>query len=178
MTMMRKTKMLLAGGAAAAVLIGGGVGVAYAANDSSSGSAADALPSASQSTASSTPTSGSAQPGPSGKAGKGGKAKRRKDLRDRVEHGEFTVRAKGGEKVMDLQHGTVVSASASGLQVKSADGFTASYVVNSDTKVRKGGTKAAIGDVHSGDPVAVVATKSGTTSGSTLTATAIQDRQK
>ncbi len=54
-----------------------------------------------------------------------------------VQHGEFTVRgADGKDVVVTLQRGSVTSASATSLAVRSADGFTATYAVNADTRVQ------------------------------------------
>jgi 3-dehydroquinate synthase class II len=49
------------------------------------------------------------------------------------------------------------------LSVRSADGYTATYVVNADTTVRKNGDKVTISDIKAGDHVRVVADKDGST---------------
>lgn len=158
--------MLLAGGAAVVALAGGGVGVAYAASGSSQDAAAQPTSQSSASQSSTTPETA--------QQSKDGRAKRRKALLDRVEHGEFTVHTRKGDQVVDVQRGNVVLASASQLQVKSVDGFTASYAIGGDTKVRKAGKRSSIGDVHSADKVVVIATKNG----STTTAKSVRDQQK
>jgi hypothetical protein len=72
-----------------------------------------------------------------------------------VEHGEVTVRdSSGAAVVMTVQRGTVTASSPSSLSVKSADGFTATYSLDSTTR-------GASGAVAKGDVVLVVAKKSG-----------------
>ncbi len=80
-----------------------------------------------------------------------------------IEHGEFTARVNDQDQVFDVQQGQVTEVSPTSLSVKSLDGFTASYVVDGSTKVRKNRANAAIGDVQTGDQVHVVAGKSGNT---------------
>jgi hypothetical protein len=72
-----------------------------------------------------------------------------------VEHGEFTVAGANGQAtVMTLQRGTVTAASASSATVRSTDGFTATYSLDSSTRV-------PAAKLANGDTVLVVATKSG-----------------
>lgn len=72
-----------------------------------------------------------------------------------VEHGEFTVTGSGGTPTtMTLQRGTVTAASATSLSVRSTDGFTATYALDSSTR-----TPART--VANGDSVLVVAQKQG-----------------
>jgi hypothetical protein len=71
-----------------------------------------------------------------------------------VQHGEFTVQQNGKSVVMTLQRGTVTKASSTSVSVKSDDGFTATYVIGTDTRTRAGAPAV-------GDSVLVVAEKSG-----------------
>jgi hypothetical protein len=72
-----------------------------------------------------------------------------------VQHGEVTVRdSSGAAVVMTVQRGTVTAASASSVTVKSADGFTATYSLDSTTR-------GASGSLAKGDVALVVAKKSG-----------------
>jgi hypothetical protein len=72
-----------------------------------------------------------------------------------VQHGEFTVQGPNGKAtVMTLQRGSVTAAAATKLTVKSEDGFSASYTLDSSTRGRATGLK-------SGDEVTVLATKDG-----------------
>ena len=133
-----------------AVALGGliGVGVSYADNPTTSPSA----------------PSGTA-PGGQAKAGHGTKSAEhaKRALLKRALHGEVTVGGKKGTRVIDFQRGSVQSVSSTGITLKSTDGFTATYVVNAETKVRKDGAAAKIGDIKNGETVRVVALKSGST---------------
>jgi hypothetical protein len=87
-----------------------------------------------------------------------------------VVHGQVTVpKSGGGYQTLDVQTGTVTAVSPSSLTVKSADGFSASYAVTSNTIVDA--KSAGIGSVKNGDKVFVTAT----VSGSTATAATIID---
>jgi hypothetical protein len=82
-------------------------------------------------------------------------------------HGEYvTQKSGGGYQTVDIQSGTVSDVSSSSITVKSADGFSKSYKVTSDTLV--GAKRDGIGTVKKGDTVHVTATVSGGT------ATAVQ----
>jgi hypothetical protein len=79
-----------------------------------------------------------------------------------VVHGQLTVpKSGGGYQTIDVQQGTVTAVSSGSISVKSADGFTASYVVTSKTLVDA--QAAGIGSVKKGDTVFVTATVSGST---------------
>lgn len=95
----------------------------------------------------------------------------RRALLARALHGEATL---GGEKhrVVAFQRGVVQEVSATSLTVKSEDGFSATYVLNAETKVRKQGDKSTVSAIKKGDHVRVLALKDG----STLTAKAVGDR--
>lgn len=144
--MLNRTKILAGAGAAVVVLGGLGGGIALA--DSS------------------TP----APPSSPAPAGQAKPAKHAKALLGRVGHGEVTLNGKQ-HRVIDLQRGQVQSVSPTAITVKSNDGFTATYTVNGDTKVRKDKQQSAIGQVAVNDRVFVAATKSG----STVTANRIMD---
>jgi hypothetical protein len=77
-------------------------------------------------------------------------------------HGQATVpKSGGGYQTIDVQRGTVTAVSSSSITVKSADGYSASYVVSSSTEVNA--QAAGIGTVKVGDTVGVTATVSGKT---------------
>ena len=80
----------------------------------------------------------------------------------RALHGEVTL-AGEEHRVVVFQRGPVEKVSDTSLTVKSADGYTATYVVSVDTTVRKNGDKATITDLRAGDRVLVVANKEGST---------------
>ena len=72
-----------------------------------------------------------------------------------VQHGELTVQdATGKPVVMTVQRGTVTAASDTSVSVRSADGFSATYVVDDSTRGRAG-------DVAKDDSVLVLAQKAG-----------------
>lgn len=83
--------------------------------------------------------------------------KRHAGILARVEHGQFTARVKKGNEQFELQRGKVLAVSPTSIQVRSVDGFTATYAVTSSTKVRQDRKAASIGDVHPGDRVGVLA---------------------
>ena len=86
-------------------------------------------------------------------------------------HGELVVPQEDGTgtRTITVQSGTVTAVSSTRVSVRSTDGFTATYVVNSSTRVA--GT-SGISAVKKDHEVFVVATKSG----STLTAIRVGDR--
>jgi hypothetical protein len=167
---MKKTAKFVAAGVTALALAGGiGAGIA----------SADPTTPAPTPSASASPTPGqtptSTQQSKQFKQVKQSKKAQTKDgkrrgLLARAMHGEVTL---GGQqvRVVAFQRGTVEKVSATEITVKSKDGFTATYVVNATTKVRKAKEDAAIGDVKVADRVRVVAGKDG----STLTAQTIGD---
>ena len=74
---------------------------------------------------------------PSGKDRKPvGQAKHRR-LIARAIHGEVTL-AGQKHRVIAFQRGTVAAVSATSLTVKSPDGYSATYLIKSETKVRQG----------------------------------------
>lgn len=139
--MLKRTKIFVGTGAAVLALGGMGGGIALA--DSSS----PAPPSSAVTAAAKTQA---AAPAKHGKA-----------LIGRVGHGEVTLNGPK-HRVVDLQRGQVQSVSPTAITVKSNDGFTETYTVNSGTSVRKAKQPSAIGQVAVNDRVFVAATKSGT----------------
>ena len=84
-------------------------------------------------------------------------------------HGEFVVQKDGGGyQTVVTQSGSVTAVSSTSITVKSADGYTRTYVVNADTKVNRDGK---IADVKTGATVRIRAA----VSGSTATASSIDD---
>jgi hypothetical protein len=153
--------------AVAVVALAGGGGVGYAATHSLAPKASDT---AAVATSPST-TTPSPSPSPGGKQGAGhgwrsfaGGFPFGGGLGPGggVAHGQLTVpKSGGGYQTVDVQSGTVTAVSSSSVTVKSADGFTASYAVTSNTVVDA--KSAGIGSVKDGDTVFVTATVSGST---------------
>jgi len=88
-------------------------------------------------------------------------AKKLHGLRSRALHGEFVVQTKDGLKTVVLQKGSVTALSATSVTVKSTDGFTVTWTINDQTRVRKDKAAAASSDLKSGLVVRVVGPKDG-----------------
>ena len=151
----RRHRRVLAGAALAAGLAIGGAGVAAAVTSSSHSSTA----------AVGTSATVAAHAGGSyhRRAGHRGDVLERRTL-----HGEFTMRAPGSKagsaittRVLLVQRGSVTAVSSTSITVKSVDGFTATYPVNSSTKVRAAGKLATISAIKPGAKVHVLALKGG-----------------
>ncbi len=145
--MVKRTKTLVAGGALVLILGGAGAGIAAAQTNT---------PTAPSTSTPAAPHAGKHQ------AGKTHAGKHHAGLRG-VEHGELTVHTKAGDKVVDVQRGTVTAVDATSVTVKSLDGFSASYTLDPTTKVHKDKKAAAVGDVAVNDRVQLQATKTDTT---------------
>lgn len=79
-------------------------------------------------------------------------------------HGEFVVKGKDGKPVtVDVQRGDVTAVSASSVTLRSEDGFTATYAIAKDTKVRINAKGSTAAQVKTGDKAMVTARKSGST---------------
>ena len=150
---MQPKTMIIGAAAAVAVALTGGIGATIASADTPS-----PTPSVSPTTSPSTGSKDKAD-------------KKHRSLQARALHGEVTLAGKK-HRVVDFQRGAVEKVSGTSLTVRSADGFTATYVVDAQTKVRKDKTEAQIADVEVGDKVRVVAPQDGSTS----TAKRIVDR--
>ncbi len=153
--MVKRTKTMVAAGTLALALAGTGAGVAAAQTTS---------------TPSTPATAANPAPGAKHTGTHTGMGKHRGELR-RVEHGEFTVHTKTGDKVVDVQHGVVTAVNAGSVTVKSTDGFSSTYTLDPATKVHKDKTTAAVSQIATNDRVQVMATKTG----STVTAQRIGD---
>ena len=110
----------------------------------------------------------SASAAPSSPATPGDKADHRRSKRvkraliGRGMHGEWVVKGKDGKPVtLETIRGTVTAVASSSLTVKADDGFTETFVTNSDTKVRGGAD--SLGELKVGAKGAVVGVKSGST---------------
>jgi cytoskeletal protein RodZ len=162
-------KTLLAG-AVALALTGTGVAFAWAASDAASPS-----PTSSQSQSQSQAQSQTA-PGQENRKAKPDKAQRPQHL-----HSESVVKKADGTFATELsQRGTVDAVSATSITVKSEDGYSQTYAVNAETKIRQvpaaaaGGSSAmpdagkrhkpaagTIADIAAGDAVRISGEKIG-----------------
>jgi hypothetical protein len=166
MILSKRVALAIAGFAAAAVV--GTAGVAAATAPDPSGAPAPSSPGASA------PDAGTGAPGRADERHgdeRHGKLKHR--ALGRGLHGEFVVKGEDGTYVTLVSvRGEVTAVSATSVTFKAEDGFTATYVVNSETRVR-GHDVDKIADVKVGDKGGAVGTKSG----STLTARAVLVRK-
>jgi hypothetical protein len=151
--MIRRTRMSLLAGVAVLTIAGTGTGIAFAQGSDPPSAPPTGSPSPS-------PSPPSITPAPHGmRHGHG----RQGGLLARIEHGEATVDTGNGSQVVDIQRGVVDSASPGQLTVRSTDGFTATYVVNNSTKIRKNRKASDISQVVAHDRVTVLATKTNNT---------------
>lgn len=128
--------------AAMGIVGGAAAGVGYAAMSSPAA--------AGQSATTTTATAPAPRPGAGMRVGPRG-------LLKHLEHGQLTLRVRGGDKTVDLQRGTVNAVTPTSITVASQDGFTQTYVVTGTTRVRGKSGRESIGAVHQGDQVLVVA---------------------
>ena len=146
--MNKVTKIIVAGVSSAALAGGIGAGLAYA----------DPTPTPSPSpTASASP---SASPKTAANPKERKERKERKGLMAKALHGEVTLAGKK-HRVVVFQRGPVEKITDTSLTVKSKDGFTATYALTPETKVRKKKDDLALSDLKVGDRVRVVASKAG-----------------
>jgi hypothetical protein len=141
----RLTRTAIIGAAAAAILVVAGVSIAVAQTSPSSTTTSTIAPSA-----------GPAKGGPGGFHGHkgfgsfgsfGGPGR---FGMNGVIHGEFVrPNGSGGYQTVDFQTGQVTSVSSSSITLKSADGFSKSYSVTTNTLVDAG--RDGIGNVKKGD---------------------------
>src|SRR3954464_15546044 len=103
---------------------------------------------------------------------KGDKPGRAGDLARHALHGEFVVPQRGQARdaggpvqttTLDTQRGeiTAIDKNNKTVTIKSRDGFTRTYVVNADTKIRSKGEDESFSDLKTGERAMVVAEKSG-----------------
>ena len=95
--------------------------------------------------------------------------RRHNGLLRRALHGEATLG--GHQRVVVFQRGVVGAVNATSLTLRSEDGFTATYLLNSETRVRRLRQPATVSDIRAKDKVRVLATKDG----SVLTAKLVRD---
>jgi hypothetical protein len=72
-----------------------------------------------------------------------------------LEHGELVVRTPDEHRQTLVQRGEILKVSEVSMTVRSADGFVATWALGEDTRVRRQGDPARVGDLRSGDQVAV-----------------------
>ena len=141
---MRTTAKTVIAGVSTVVLAGGiGAGLAYA-------DPSDPTP---------TPTASAT---PAEQAKPRDEPRKRRGLLATALHGEVTLAGRQHREVV-FQRGPAERASATSVTVKSADGYTATYAIGPDTKVRKNQQKASAADLQTDDRIFVVAVQDGST---------------
>lgn len=159
--MKTRTTMITAG--LAALAITGGIGASLATADSPTPSPSTPTPSATS----------TQQPDQGPRRGSERRtADKKAGLQQRALHGEATLGGKNKQRVVEFQRGTVEKISGTSITVTSVDGFTATYTVDADTKVKKERKPATVSEVKVSDKVRVLAIKDG----ATLAAKSIRDR--
>jgi hypothetical protein len=142
----RSTKKIVIAAVVAMGIAGAGAGVVYAASGSTS-----------DNTTQGPGGQGGMGGGPGGQGGPGGAGQ----LMDAL-HGEYVVSDGSGNYTTELlQNGDVTAISDSSVTVKSDDGYTHTYTIDSDTVVGNGSTK--LSSIATGDEVTIIATESGDT---------------
>lgn len=155
----RLTRTAIVSGVAAVILVVAGISMAVAQTSPSTTTPSTTVPSAG-------PNTGKHGGGFNGRRGLGpfgGLGKFGIGGMGGIVHGEF-VRPNGsnGYQTVDVQTGQVTSVSSSSITLKSADGFTKTYSVTTNTLVDAG--RDGIGSVKKGDNATVDAVVSGSTS--------------
>jgi hypothetical protein len=155
----RLTRTAIISGVAAVILVVAGISIAVAQTSASSTTPSTTVPSAG-------PNIGKHGGGFRGRGGFGpfgGPGKFGMGGMRGIIHGEF-VRPNGsnGYQTVDVQTGQVTSVSSSSITLKSADGFTKTYSVTTNTLVDAG--RDGIGSVKKGDNATVDAVVTGSTS--------------
>jgi hypothetical protein len=141
----RSAKKIAIAAVVALGIAGAGAGVVYAASGS---------------TDNTTQGPGGQGGGPGGQSGQGGPGGGA-GLMDAL-HGEYVVSDGNGNYTTELlQNGDVTAISDSSVTVKSDDGYTHTYTIDSDTVVGNG--SAELSSIATGDEVTVIATESGDT---------------
>ena len=108
-------------------------------------------------------TSNTSTKGANSRAGNRRRALRRIALRRHVQHGEFVIQTKQGEKTVDVQHGTVQAVNATSITVKCADGFTETWTLDNTLRVVQNRAKSTPSAITVGAEIGVAGVKNGTT---------------
>lgn len=85
----------------------------------------------------------------------------RKFLRKNTLHGEITVQGKDGVKTVVVQRGTVTAVDATGVSVKSTDGFTQTWTFGDPLRVMQDRKAADVAAIKTGAEIGVAGKKEG-----------------
>ncbi|WP_412736392.1 hypothetical protein [Krasilnikovia sp. MM14-A1259] len=109
--------------------------------------------------------------GPKDKQGKGkGIGAARRFLRKNTLHGEVTVQSKNGMKTVVVQRGTVTSANADGVTVKSTDGFSQTWSFGAKLRLVQDRKAVPTSAIKNGVEVGIAGLKDGDTATARLIA--------
>jgi hypothetical protein len=95
--------------------------------------------------------------------GRPGALRLRRLLGRNVEHGEVVVQTKQGDKTIDVQRGQVTAIDDTSITVKSADGFTQTWVFGKPMRVIEHRTTIQASAVKVGTKVGIAGLKDGST---------------
>jgi hypothetical protein len=152
--------------AAAGWVIAGGLAVAVAGGVASAGaqSVLSLASSAAPVAPSMTPADGTGGAAPADVEDRDARKQRARPwLWRHLEHGELVVRRQEGHEDTLIQRGKVTAIEGDTLTVRSLDGFTATWTVSEDTRIRQEGKAAEIEAVKAGAAVVVAGPGSVTT---------------
>jgi hypothetical protein len=96
------------------------------------------------------------------KAGKQRRAAVRRYLRRNTLHGEITVQGKDGPRTIVVQRGTITAVSASGVSVRSADGYALTWTYGDKLRVVQNRATVGATALKSGAEIGVGGTRNGT----------------
>jgi hypothetical protein len=87
----------------------------------------------------------------------------RRALGRNVQHGEVVVQTKQGDKTVDVQRGTVTAIDSTSVTVKSADGFSQTWVFGTPLRVVENRSSIEPSAVKTGQLIGVAGVKNGST---------------
>jgi hypothetical protein len=163
-------KKIAISAAVGAAILGTGT-AALAASGSSSLAGSTPTPTSTASGSTATGSTGTGTGTGTGSGAKGDGARKLALRLSKVEHAEWVTRDKDADVTHDAVGGVVTAVSPTSISVKATDGFSATYTVDTTTKVHVKGGGKTISDVKVNDRVLV----SGVKSASALTAAQVVD---
>ncbi len=103
---------------------------------------------------------GTDQPHAGQHAGQAGRHRHR--FLRRVSHGEFVLRGRMGARTVAVQRGEITKVSPASITLKSIDGYSSTYAIDSATRVRAKGQPETVADLKVGQRAMVFADKTDT----------------
>lgn len=98
------------------------------------------------------------------------KVKNRKYLRKNTLHGEVTVQGKNGARTIVVQRGAVTALTATGVTVKSTDGYTLTWTFGDKVRVVEDKKAVAASTLKTGEQIGVAGAKDGSATDARLIA--------